>query len=198
MPSPYDGLPVSQWREKTLALIEQHPLDPNELYDVVMQSWTSIFQSSLGEREFHIGVDVFPSPQIMGFFLHEFVPLEFERRYPGIWRKERDSSDKDIVYVSDIAYSVEIKTSTHPSKIFGNRSYAQEATKRASKKSKSGYYLAINFDKFGKTTSLPQILRVRFGWLDHSDWQGQEAATGQQANLSEDVERNKLLELPLK
>ncbi|MGK7921714.1 MAG: ScaI family restriction endonuclease [Trichodesmium sp.] len=38
---------------------------------------------------------------------------------------------------------------------------------------------------------------VRFGWLDQDDWQGQVAATGQQARLSSDVERYKLLELPL-
>ncbi|MCU0544097.1 MAG: ScaI family restriction endonuclease [Oscillatoriaceae cyanobacterium Prado104] len=38
---------------------------------------------------------------------------------------------------------------------------------------------------------------VRFGWIDREDWQGQKAATGQQAKLSPDVERYKLLELPI-
>jgi hypothetical protein len=38
---------------------------------------------------------------------------------------------------------------------------------------------------------------VRFGWIDREDWQGQTAATGQQAKLSPEVERYKLLQLPI-
>ncbi len=43
-----------------------------------------------------------------------------------------------------------------------------------------------------------KINLVRFGWLDEEDWIGQTASTGQQARLSSDVERYKLLQLPLK
>jgi hypothetical protein len=43
----------------------------------------------------------------------------------------------------------------------------------------------------------PKIKLVRFGWIDQEDWQGQISATGQQAKLSVDVKRYKLLELPL-
>ena len=60
--------------------------------------------------------------------------------------------------------------------------------------------LVINFQKFtakNQTTQTPQINLVRFGWIDQEDWQGQTAATGQQARLSPDVERSKLLRLPL-
>jgi hypothetical protein len=104
-------------------------------------------------------------------------------------------TEKDLVYVADDTFSIEVKSSSSVGRIYGNRSYAQHSNK--TKKSKTGYYLAINFQKFPVSSALPRITQVRFGWLDHEDWQGQTAATGQQARLSPDVERNKLLPLPL-
>lgn len=134
----------------------------------------------------------------MGFFLHELIPLEFSHRYPNIWRREETTDEKDMVYIPDPRYSVEIKTSSSAGSIYGNRSYAQKTTN--SKKSKSGYYLAINFQKFAtdKKPQKPPVRKIRFGWLDHNDWIAQVAASGQQARLSPDVKQYKLIELPLK
>lgn len=101
-----------------------------------------------------------------------------------------------MVFIPDDRFSIEIKTSSSPRNIYGNRSYAQ--TGQPPKKSKSGYYLAINFEKFTPGIKNPRILLVRFGWLDHEGWIGQSAATGQQARLSPAVERNKLITLPLR
>ena len=133
---------------------------------------------------------MFPKPQIMGFFLHELIPLELAARFPKEWRGDKSSDEKDIVYIADRKYSVEIKTSSNPNRIFGNRSYAQKTTK--GKKAKSGYYLAVNFEKFTDTTFSPAIKKIRFGWIDASDWMGQRAASGQQSRLSADVETKKL------
>jgi hypothetical protein len=193
MPSIYKGLSQIEWLEMTKKLIKRHPLDPKEIVEVVLTSWNSIFESKIGTKRYLIGKDIFPKPQIMGFFLHELIPLELSTRYPKRWRGEKDSSDKDIVYIPDDKYSIEIKTSSNPNRIFGNRSYAQGSTKE--KKAKSGFYLAINFEKFSKTNIQPNILLIRFGWLDSEDWMGQKAATGQQSRLSIDVESYKLLEL---
>lgn len=88
---------------------------------------------------------------------------------------------------------IEIKTSSHPKNIFGNRSYSQETA--SSKKSKYGYYMAVNFEKFTKKNLNPKILKIRLGWLDYEDWQGQNAPSGQQARLSPDVETYKLVQL---
>jgi hypothetical protein len=131
----------------------------------------------------------------MGFLLHELIPLELERRYPNIWKRNQNAQDKDLVYIPNDRFSIEIKTSSSNRNIYGNRSYAQ--VHENSRKDKSGYYLAINFEKFSSNLLSPRITSVRFGWLDMSDWQGQNAATGQQARLSPDVERFKLLKLPL-
>ena len=191
--SPYSGLSPNKWRVRTLELVRAHPLDQDEIVEIVFQAWDDILASSIGNRPFRIGVDIFPKPQIMAFFLHELIPLELQARYPGLWRGDASADEKDIVCISDRSMSVEIKASSHPSQIFGNRSYAQKPS--STKKSKSGYYLAINFKKFTDKSASPTIRRIRFGWLDHEDWAGQRASTGQQARLTRDADRSKLLEL---
>jgi hypothetical protein len=191
---PYSGIPKKKWVEKTKELVAAHPLKGEEIVEVVLHCWEAIFKSKIGPHGFRIGTDLFPKPQIMGFFLHELIPLEFTVCYPGKWRGEQTARDKDLVYLPDPQFSVEIKTSSHKTQIFGNRSYAQKPS--SAKKNKSGYYLAINFEKFGKNKPLrPRITRIRFGWLDHTDWIGQVSATGQQAHLGPDTEAKKLITL---
>ncbi|HMG73191.1 MAG TPA: ScaI family restriction endonuclease [Pyrinomonadaceae bacterium] len=192
MASPYEGKAVAAWARVTRRLVRAHPLQTAEIVDVVLAAWESIFGFKIGAK-FEIGRDIFPKPQIMGFFLHELIPLEFTALYPDVWRGEQVGSDKDIVYIPEDRYSIEVKTSSNPRHIFGNRSYAQGSTK--SKKSKSGYYLAVNFEKFSKTNKKPRILLIRFGWLDSSDWRGQVAVTGQQASLTKEADSEKLLKI---
>ena len=200
MTSPYEGLATENWAVKTRELIQKHPLSPEEIYEVVIQVWREIFESNFTSKNYKIGVDLFPSPQIMGYFLHKLIPLELARRYPGIWRREETATEKDIVCLLDDCFSIEIKTSSSKSNTYGNRSFAQESTTGTKgKKNKSGYYLVVNFWKFNTNiqgSQLPQIHLVRFGWLDQKDWQGQATENGQKATLSRDVERYKLLELP--
>jgi len=188
MLSPYADIPPADWQARTRELIASHPLDAKEIVEVVLSSWKAIFESHIAGR-FLIGRDILPKPQIMGFLLHELIPLELSSRYPDLWRPEKTKVDKDIVFIPDNTMSIEIKTSSSPASIFGNRSYAQEG--KLEGKSKSGYYLAINFGKFSGD-GRPDIGLIRFGWLDHSDWLGQKAATGQQARLSPAVELGKL------
>jgi hypothetical protein len=183
--SPYQNVAPDKWASVTDKLISQHPLKPKEIVDVVLEAWRSIFTSAIGSHGFKIGKDIFPKPQIMGALLHELIPLEIAARYPKKWRGEAAANDKDVVYVPNDIFSIELKTSSHRAQIFGNRSYAQEALN--DKKSKSGYYLAVNFEKFSPQNCEPEITLVRFGWLDHADWIGQSAATGQQSRLTSDI-----------
>lgn len=60
--SPYFGKDTKDWKKITESLVENHPLK-NELVDIVLQSWNSIFNSKIGE--FYIGKEIFPEPQIM-------------------------------------------------------------------------------------------------------------------------------------
>lgn len=191
MPSPYADIASDQWAAKTQELVDAHPLDTDDIVDTVLTCWTAIFDSRLGGK-FRIGHDIQPKPQIMGFLLHELIPLELQSRHPDEWRPEKLKSDKDLVYVPDPALSVELKTSSHAAQIFGNRSYAQPQD--GAGKSKDGYYLTVNFEKFS-TNGLPKVKLIRFGWLDHTDWIGQAAATGQQARIRPESDRAKLLRL---
>jgi hypothetical protein len=174
-------------------LVKAHPLEGAELVEVVTKVWADILGSAIGSKPFKIGVDIHPKPQIIAFFLHELIPAELAFRHPDLWRGEQSAGNKDLVYIPNPEFSVEIKTFSHPTSIFGNRSYAQPSAK--TKKSKDGYYLAINFQKFNKLGTVPLITCIRFGWLDHTDWTGQKAPTGQQARLPLEVEKGKLIQL---
>ena len=189
MTSPYDGVLPERWHIKTEELLASHPLAKEEVVEVAHVCWDGIFDSVIAKRA-RIGVDIRPKPQVMGMFLHELIPLEFSSRYPGVWRRDDAAEEKDLVYVPDGSMSVEIKTSSHKTQIFGNRSYAQP--RRRGKKAKSGYYIAINFEKFPRSGRRPRIVRIHFGWLDGFDWVAQKAATGQQARLPAGVYGGKL------
>lgn len=189
-PSPYANVDVSQWQSITKKLVDEHPLSRVEIVNLVLESWNYVVGTKLGHK-YTIGLDIKLKPQIMGFFLHELIALELANRYPGVWRTEQSAKDKDVVYVSDEKFSIEIKTSSNKQHIYGNRSYAQPNANGTGKKGKSGYYLAINFEKFNDD-SVARILLIRFGWLDHEDWLGQSSATGQQSRLSNETENGKL------
>ncbi len=194
--SPYSGKDKSQWKSITEKLINDHPLNENALVDMVQIAWNNIFETSIGRHNLKIGEHIFPKPQVIGFLLHELIPAELAATYPEEWRGEENSADKDIVCVSNGFYSIELKTSSNPTKIFGNRSYAQKPSQ--GKKSKDGFYIAVNFEKFSKKNKKPEILTIRFGWLDHTDWRAQKSESGQQSNLSPETYELKFKTLYLK
>ena len=130
--SPYTNIEVSDWEQKTNELIAKHPLANKEIIDAVLTSWDSILSTKIGE--YGIGVDIFPTQQIMGFLLQQLITLKIIEKYPEKWRGEETSHDKDLVNLSDDLFSIEIKTSSHPTGIFGNRSYAQKSSKGKKKK----------------------------------------------------------------
>ncbi|MCI5158188.1 MAG: ScaI family restriction endonuclease [Candidatus Electrothrix sp. AUS1_2] len=180
--SPYVGTNKAKWPDVTQELLDRHPLEEKEIEKFVLAAWDDIFESSIGRHRLKIGKHIFPKPQIIGALLHELIPAEISAAYPDVWRAEESADDKDIVHRQNDKYSIELKTSSHPRHIFGNRSYAQKPIE--GKKTKDGYYLAVNFEKLSRENTRPDILLIRFGWLDHSDWIGQRAATGQQARLA--------------
>lgn len=189
--SPYDGAPLEEWRRMTEELIERHPLSKERLVQVVQAAWASIFRSSIGDLR--IGTDIFPQAQVLGFFLHELIPVELAREERG-WRRG-GNAEKDAEYDEDRSISFEIKTSSSARQIYGNRSYAQPAAPGS--RSKSGYYLAVNFQPWSAVGdgAQPLITRIRLGWLDHTDWVPQASPTGQQAHLTTAADAAKLIDL---
>lgn len=197
--SPYEGINKDMWKEKTEELIKNHPLNTEDIVNSVLTAWEGILKTKIAD-ELQIGVDIFPSPQILGNYLHELIPVILAKKYPKNWRKEYHKEDKDLVYIPNENYSVEIKTSSNANNIYGNRSYGQEHSVKNSGKSKAGYYICVNFEKFDSKhpENVPSIKKIRFGWIDHTDWKAQAAETGQQSSLDKFARDNKLKLLYLK
>jgi len=190
--SPYNRIPKGRWLARTEELLEDYPVQRSELVEVVLGAWEDILKSRIGGR-LEIGKHLFPTPQNMAGYLHELIPYDLQERYPKKWRRDASGADKDLVYIPDEYWSTEIKTSSHPSQVFGNRSYAQLGT---GKKSKSGFYLTVNFEKWSEAApGLPRIRLIRLGWLDHTDWIAQVASSGQQARIRPEAYAGKLVEL---
>lgn len=187
--SPYFGANVESWREITRDLLERQPLSGPSLLAGVMSAWSDIFESRIGPAR--IGVDLRPTPQIMGFLLHELIPIRLQG-HTG-WRRESTAAEKDLVYEPDPTFSIEIKTSSNSSGVFGNRSYGVPSDTEG-KKAKSGYYCAVNFQGWSASAE-PKITRVRYGWIDSTDWIAQAAESGQQSSLAPDVYRHQLVTL---
>ena len=188
--SPYYGLTQDKWQIKTQELINQHPLKEQEIIKFCLDAWDGIFTSSIGKNGLKIGEHLFPAPQIIGALLHELIPAEISTKYPINWRGEQNKKDKDIVFIPDDRFSIELKTSSNKNQIFGNRSFAQQ--QNSGGKSKDGYYWTVNFEKINGTNNAPSIQVIRFGWIDHTDWIGQSSPTGQQSRLSADTYNLKL------
>ena len=184
--SDYENLPEEQWESVTEALINKHPLK-DHIVDLSLKTWASILNGKINSYlNITIG-DMELSPQAVSNLLHDILPVYVSRQFND-WKKG-GSDEKDLEYIPNKKYSVEVKVSSSPKGIYGNRSYTQVGG--SSKKSKSGYYLAINIDKLGIPD--PQIRTIRFGWLDHSDWIGQKSSTGQQARLDTKALSKKLI-----
>lgn len=192
--SPYEGVPVHLWEDKTKELIDKHPIEQKVLVDAVLKSWDMIYGSIIGGT-FEIGENYFPTPQILGAFLHELIPLELAK-HDSRFRKGVGTLEKDIHCVGSEEYSFEIKTSSQKD-IYGNRSYPKKTTNKPKRKrkSKSGYYLAINFPPIHKLNRWCPISQIRFGWIDEDDWHAQIAESGQQANLTKETLAKKLITL---
>jgi hypothetical protein len=191
MLSPYKNRSIKNWGKITDELIKKHPLPQNEFVEIILQSWEQILKSRIGS--FKIGKDIFPSPQIMSFLLHELMALNLANKYPEKFRTCCSKEDKDIVCVINDEFSIEVKASSSTGKIYGNRSYAQANTEK-SKKNKNGYIVAINFEKWLKTNKKkPKIVCIKFGYLEHTDWVAQSSETGQQASLTKNAQNLKLV-----
>ena len=189
MKSPYLNKPIATWPQITKRLLAKHPLSTELILDVANQSWNALWSTRVGAGRTAIDLNQLVVPAtVVGYFFEVLFAKEMERRFPREWRGCRQGDEKDLVYIPDSRYSVEIKTSGQLGlRVFGNRSYGQKASKqRLAKKEKSGFYITVNF--FRQTFVL-----IRFGWIDASDWKPQLAPTGQMAGLPDEVYAHKLV-----
>jgi ScaI restriction endonuclease len=191
MASPYADLPLEEWLKITEQLVAQHPLNLDTIRDVALIAWGVLWQTKIGEGDTIIRLDEIDVPAtVVGYFFEKLFARELERQHPAQWRGGgRRKEEKDIVYVPNPTFSIEMKSSGQlGTKIFGNRSYNQQTqeSSQVSKIDKSGYHITINF--YQQTLNL-----IRFGWIDLDDWKPQKSATGQAAILAKDVYNHKLV-----
>jgi hypothetical protein len=193
MASPYEGCTTDeQMLARTMELIESHPLSLETIRSVTVKCWTALWQTRIGEGETAIPLTEVDVPSIVvAYFFERLYARELSLQYPGEWRGNRSKEEKDLVYIPDLRFSTEIKTSGQlGTKIFGNASSSKKAANEAlvQKTEKSGYYITVNFH--GQALTL-----IRFGWIDADDWEAQKAVTGQASTLRSYVYKNKLVEI---
>lgn len=190
MDSPFDNLPKEDWVERRNELIEEHPLTLDEVKDLVLTSFQSLLKTRVGSKEESLKLfeDIDISAQVQGDFLEAIMSRELQNR-DSDWFHGSEA-EKDFIYEPKTYYSTELKTSGQEgvTKVFGNRSYAQKVQEEDAKKSKTGYYITVNYFK-------DLIYLIRFGWIDFTDWTGQSAESGQAATLSDETYKYKLKEL---
>ncbi len=190
--SPYSGKQVSEWLATTRKLVESHPLDMDVLRDAVINTWSTLWQTTVGAGETSMRLtDLNVPASVVGYFFEVLLARELERREPALWHGTQSKEQKDLVYIPDPSFSIEIKTSGQAGfKVYGNRSHGQKSENEfLLKKEKSGFYITVNF--FGQILTL-----IRFGWIDAEDWDPQIAPTGQMAGLRETVYQYKLVPIP--
>jgi len=188
MKNPYPDNP-KYWAAVTDRLLKTFPIPMTEMTEIVLASWEDVFHSRIGSKGYRIGRDVWPEPQIMGFLLHELIPLNLAATYPTQWRRGASATECDAVFARNTDYSFEIKTSSSAKGIFGNRSYTHLS--KSAIKQRGSFFLAVNFGKFS-SAGRPEISLIRFGWLGAADWIGQRAESGQQARLTKEAKAYKL------
>ncbi|WP_369049541.1 ScaI family restriction endonuclease [Tenacibaculum sp. UWU-22] len=207
MASPYNNQEEENWKKITEKLIEEHPLSKKQIVDAVLTSWKQIFQSKIGPLS--IGKQIFPTPQIMSNIIHELIPYNLAENVGSDYRVGITKTEKDIVYEPNATYSVEVKASSSKNDIYANRSYAQPSLD-SDTKDKNGFYIGVNFEKFqiledGEYRKVefdnegniiyPKITQIKFGYLEHTDWIPQASAKGQQARLTKESKKFKLITL---
>lgn len=108
--SPYENLPDSQWKKVTKKLVNEHPLSSDILIDTVLEAWNGILKTKIAD-ELQIGRDIFPTPQILGNYLHELIPVFLEKKYPGQWTRDIEKKIK-ILYVLQ-THITQLKSKLH-------------------------------------------------------------------------------------
>ena len=191
--SPYLDYPEDEWPAITRDLVENFPLSQEEIVKTVLDAWDDFYSSSFGNGNLTIGTDIFLPAQATGVILEKLIASILENKYPDTWKGGYEKTHKDIINLKDDQFSFEIKTSSSPSGLYGNRSTGYRSDN--SRKRRTGYYLVINYLLPKEEDTNKKVRKIRFGWIDDDDWVGQKQASGQQASIGAHLAKLKLITL---
>lgn len=187
MDSPFEDEPKAEWRDIRDELIKSHPLSTEDVKNLVLESFDNLLETRVGSPSDGLKLfqDIELSSQVQSDFLETILARNLIENDDS-WRHGSEA-EKDFIYTEDPFFSTELKASGQEgvTEVFGNRSYAQKVETENAKKSKTGFYITVNFYR-------ESIYLIRFGWIDFSDWTGQSAASGQAATLSDEAYMYKL------
>jgi hypothetical protein len=190
--SPYKDRDMSEWELITDKLVREFPLNQDLLVSITELAWKDIFSLRIGESDLIIGQNIYLPAQAIGVILENLIAFHLSK-LDNRWKGGEAKNDKDIVCSFDNCYSFEIKTSSSKNGIYGNRSTGFLSQNRT--KNRTGYYLIINYKIPKKNDTTSKLWKIRFGWIDDEDWVGQTSESGQQASISADLAKLKLVTL---
>lgn len=178
---------IRHWSAARDRLIEEHPLTLEDIREVVLKVCRNL------DTDVTHGVNIFDttmSSSVAGQIIEQAIAKSLKSQ-SDVWRPGEDP-EKDVIHTEKEAYSFEVKVSGQiGDQIYGNRSYA--ISDDGGRKSKSGYYLTVNLHLSEKNLAPSHNpFLIRFGWVDHDDWQAQSSNTGQAAKLPDEVYKKKL------
>lgn len=122
------------------------------LRDAVLATWNDIEQASIAGVRL---LDVADSGVVSNLF-HSLLPIKLSSLG---YRKDQDKNEKDLHYITDPKFSIEIKTSTS-ARVAGSVSYIGNGN---STKERSAFYLCVFWSKEGITS-------IKFGIVNFEDW----------------------------
>ena len=163
-------------------ILMNFPLEPSEIRELVEESLLDVFESPYGSMELWNGTDIFLTGQAIGNLFQVFFTKRLVRLYPYTWREGCQRDEMDVVCIPKPEYSFEIKTSSSKSGIYGNRSYTKHGDMMH--KVRGGWLLAVNYKRPTPASPHWKIHKIRFGYVDCSEWRGQRTDTGQASSVS--------------
>ena len=193
MVSPYKDIKIYNWKSITTKLVDSFPIKKNELKECVEKAFDEYLKITISSLKLQVGKDIFFPAQATGVIIDKLIGTIIIKEKGNEWKSGDKKSEKDVVNTLNDKYSFEIKTSSSKSGIFGNRSMGHRSEKKI--KSRSGYYLVINYKLPKEDDKSLEIYKIRFGWIDDEDWKGQASPTGQQSTISKECKDLKLIEL---
>lgn len=159
----------------------EYPTSKEKIVKIVEEAFEDFKEGRF--RDMRLGKEIVPEKQVQAGILHELIVARFSK-LEG-YREGLAKHDKDIEYIRNKQFSIEVKTSSNPDRIAGNRMTAG----LVSYSDPSGYYLCINFDPYLKNKEqVPQLRKIRFGWIDAKKWKPQ-TGKGQASTLSAETLR---------
>ena len=125
MDSLYTDKNLDEWKSITADLLDKNPLNIEEIVEITLDAWERIFQSEICDLK--IGKDIYPNPQMMGYFIETIIASHLSKKYPDIWKHGREKTEKDIVCLTNQDYSIEVKSSSSSKKLSPNTKPLQSA-----------------------------------------------------------------------